>query len=212
MGGDTSHAAHLFAAYFHQDCLVEHPDWGSVVLEFRQCEPFELVRQAQAELEELLARSTEEDLRAFLFGPDMLSCYDPRPDGLTLTMWLQEIVRVLAGGSPHAGVEPTTQQARREAASIARSVLVDNFDPILAARQLGALRGSVGIAHDDPDFTMFVAIDSETDSLPVETERHQWSIEALTRLETEIAQARSWALSVGKPAFENVLRRFGTAG
>jgi len=33
----------------------------------------------------------------------------------------------------------------------------------------------------------------------------------LTRLQAEIAEARDWALSIGKPAFENVVRRFGTA-
>jgi hypothetical protein len=212
MGGDTSHAAHLFAAYFHQDCLVDDPDWGSVVLRFRQSEPFDLVRNAQAELEGLLARSTEAELQAFLFGLDSLCCYDPRPEGLSLTTWLSEIIQILAGGSPQFPIELTTLQARRKAASIARQVLMDDFDPIIAARQLGALRESAGVTRDDPDFTTFVAIDSETDSLPVETERHQWSTEALTKLGPEIAEARSWALTVGKAAFENVLRRFGTAG
>ena len=212
MGGDTSHAAHLFAAYFHQDCLVDDPDCGSVVLRFRQSERFDRVRMAQIELEDLLACSTEADLQTFLFGPDSLSCYDPRPDGLSLTTWLNEIVQILAGGSPGFPIEPATFQARRKAVLIARRVLVDDLDPIIAARLLNALRESVGVARDDPDFTTFVVIDSETDSLPVETERHQWSTEALTKLEPEIAQARSWALVVGRAAFENVVQRFGTAG
>jgi contact-dependent growth inhibition (CDI) system CdiI-like immunity protein len=212
MAGETSHAAHLFAAYFHQDCLLDDPDWGSVVLRFRQSEPFEVARNAQAELEELLARSTEQDLQAFLFGPETLCFYDPRPEGFTLTTWLQEIVHVLSGGSPHGPIEGSDLQARREVVLIARRALLGELDPIVAARRLGALRGSVGVTDHDPDFTTFVVIDSETDSLPVVTERDQWSPEALTRLEPEIAQARDWALSIGKPAFENVVRRFGTAG
>jgi hypothetical protein len=201
----------LFAAYLHQDCLLDDPDWGSVVLRFRQSEPFDLVRNAQAELEGLLARSTEEDLQAFLFGPQTLCFYDPRPEGFTLTLWLQEIVHVLSGGSPQDSIERSALEARRDVVLIARRALVGDLDPIVAARRLSALRWSVGLTDQDPDFTTFVVIDSETDSLPVVTERDQWSPEALTRLQAEIAEARDWALSIGKPAFENVVRRFGTA-
>jgi hypothetical protein len=85
-------------------------------------------------------------------------------------------------------------------------------DPILAARDLSALRFSVDVPEDDPDFTCFVAIDSETDALPIGPEREQWSTEALSRLDKEIVDARTWASTHGRLAFASVVRRFGKAG
>ncbi len=212
MGGETDYAEHLFSAYFHQDCLLDDPDWESVVLRFKESEPFDVVRTTQTELQILLARSDDADLEKFLFGPALLCFYDPRPEGLPLTAWLQEIVHLLAGGAPRSTDRLAISLARREAASIARRVLEDEFDPILATRQLGRLRRSVAVDNDDPDFTTFLVIDSETDALPVDSDRHQWSPEALSRLAIEVVDARSWALTQGRHAFESILRRFGAAG
>lgn len=41
------------------------------------------------------------------------------------------------------------------------------------------------------DFTTFDAVDSETDDLPVDTERRNWSEEALKRKDVEIAEAEA---------------------
>ncbi len=95
---------------------------------------------------------------------------------------------------------------------IARNVLTGTGDPILAAREPNALRFAVNTAEDEPDFICFVAIDSETDSLPVGSEREQWSSDALSRREKEIADASRWASTYGRQAFENVVARFGDAG
>src|SRR6187455_3699 len=142
MTGETKHAAHLFSAYFHRDWLVDDPDWESVVLRFMQSEPFDMVRSAQIEIENLLGQAEELELEKFLFGSTSLCFYDPRPDGLNLTVWLQEVVNLLADSSPSTTDSLALWQARRLAASIARHVIAGKFDPILASRQLVGLRWS----------------------------------------------------------------------
>jgi len=212
MSADTRHAAHLFRAYFHEDCLDDDPDWASVVIRYRTSEAFEIVRQTQVELVALLERSTEVDLESFLFGPGWMSCYDPRPEGLTLRDWLAEIIHLLAGGSAVSPVRAEISRSRREAVQIARRVLTEEGDPILAARELAALRFSVDVPQDDPDFACFTAIDSETDAFPVGQQGKLWSPRSLAALEPEIAQARTRALAVGREAFQSVVRRFSGAG
>jgi hypothetical protein len=208
MSTETKHAAHLFSAYFHQDCLVDDPDWESVVLRFRRSEPLDVVRRTQTELADLLKQPDESALERLLAD----SFYDPRPEGLSLRAWFEEILHLLAGGSPRTSDRMGISRSRREAAAVARGVLAGTRDPIVSARELARLRFSVGVNDDDPDFTCFVAIDSETDALPVGPERERWSAEALARLEQEITGARTWASTYGRLAFENVVRRFGEAG
>ncbi len=48
----TQRAAYLFGAYFHQDCLLDDPDWKAVVLRFKSSESLDVVRKTQAELQE----------------------------------------------------------------------------------------------------------------------------------------------------------------
>ncbi len=210
MTAKTEHAANLFGAY--QDWLVDDPDWESVVLRFRRSEPFEVVRTTQTELEDLLKRLGEHELEKFLFGPTQLSFYDPRPEGLSLRGWFEEIIHLLAGGSQRTSDRMGISLARRAAVDIARGVLAGTSDPITSARKLARLRFSVDVADDDSDFTCFVAIDSETDALPVGHERETWSADALVRLDKEIAEARTWATTYGRSAFESVVRRFGEGG
>ncbi len=211
MKHDAEHAAHLFAAYFHQDCLVDDPDWEGVVIRFKDSESFDSVRRTQAELEQLRETWSESDFYSFLFGFPLLCFYDPRPDGLTVRAWVREIVHLLAGAASATPEVVAISRARRKAMSIARNVLAGVGDAILASRELRALRFSLGVGEDDPDFTVFVAIDSETDSLPIGPDRALWSTEALARLENEVIEARRWANTQGRQAFENVLRRFGGA-
>lgn len=208
MSTESKHAVHLFSAYFHEDCLVDDPDWESVVLRFRRSEPFDVVRKTQTELEELLKRPDECAIGQVVAS----SSYDPRPEGLSLRTWFEEIIHLLAGGSPRDSDRMGISRSRREALAIASGVLAGTRDPIFSARELARLRFSVGVNADDPDFTCFVAIASETDALPVGHERERWSIEALARLEEEITRARTWASTYGRLAFENVARRFGEAG
>jgi hypothetical protein len=212
MSDEMRRASHLFEAYFHQDCLDDDPNWESIVLRFRDSEPFEIVRQTQSELTVILDRSSEVDLERFLFGSEFRSSYDPRPEGLTLRSWFEGIIHLLAGGSADRPDRSVVPHGRRKAVEIARRVLTEGDDPILAARELCALRHSIGIPRDDADFTCFVAIDSETDGIPVGQQRKLWSPESWARLEPEVTQAREWAMTVGREAFQNVVRRFSSTG
>jgi hypothetical protein len=101
----------------------------------------------------------------------------------------------------------SVETARRRAASIAREVL-DGRQPILAAAVLIArLRDDADIPADDPDFTAFVLIASETDHLPLGAERQYWAEEALREKDREIARADR-ARGFGLEACRNLVSRF----
>lgn len=102
--------------------------------------------------------------------------------------------------------------ARRAAVGFARAALAGSLDPLIAVQQLSRLRFLVGLPEDDSDFLCFVAIDSDTDTLPIGSERQFWSADALQQLEPRIEEARRHAAEDGKDAFANVVRRFSEAG
>ena len=77
---------------------------------------------------------------------------------------------------------------RGQIVAICESVLAEEIGVIAGSRRLNHLGLQLNGAHD-PDFITFVAVDSETDHLPVDSERANWSTEALARKDTEIAQA-----------------------
>lgn len=137
--------------------------------------------------------------------------YDPRPEGLSVRSWVEEIVHLLAGGSTRTADRTGLSRSRRQALAVARRALAGTHDPISSARERASLQYSVGVDADDPDFTRFVGIASEADSLPVESELGQWETEALARLEPERARGRQWAMTYGREALESVVRRFGGA-
>ena len=65
--------------------------------------------------------------------------------------------------------------------------------------------------QSDPDIVAFVAIDSETDALPVGEFRKLWLPEALDKLDPELQQAEAWAREVGTKACEALVKRFGAS-
>jgi hypothetical protein len=79
---------------------------------------------------------------------------------------------------------------------------------LIGARRLAILYYETDIAADDVDFLMFVAIDSETDSLPLGAVREHWDQSALARLESQIKQAELWASNVGNNACRSLIARF----
>jgi len=60
----------------------------------------------------------------------------------------------------------------------------------------------------DKDFLPFVAINSETDHLPVDRERSNWSEEALARKDKEIADAEAAYKECAFKACKKLIERF----
>ncbi len=97
---------------------------------------------------------------------------------------------------------------RERVVATARSMVDGSFSFLEGARTLSALRHDAAVREDDSDFMTFVAIDSETDDLPIGAIRQHWSQEALDKLDPEIKEAEEWARKVGLEACESLIRRF----
>ena len=93
---------------------------------------------------------------------------------------------------------------------------LDQVARAMLAGELSFLEGAiklVSIGHqaelnDDPDVSIFTAVTSETDHLPIGAVRQHWSPEALERLAPELQKAEEWARQVAGPACESLARRF----
>ena len=78
---------------------------------------------------------------------------------------------------------------RQKVVAIARELLAGRIGVVDAARQIDAFRGDrVGLDEFDPDFVTFLAIDSETDDLPLGETRRHWAADALAQKDREIAR------------------------
>ena len=77
---------------------------------------------------------------------------------------------------------------RGQLVAICESVLAEEMGVIAGSRRLNRL-GLQLYGARDPDFVTFAGVDSETDHLPVDSERANWSAEALERKDKEIAHA-----------------------
>lgn len=85
---------------------------------------------------------------------------------------------------------PDMERSRERLVETARAVLRGELGVIAGARAINRLRHDTVADPLDPDFLRFVAIDSDTDDLPVEAaERAHWDPEALAAKEAEIAEA-----------------------
>jgi hypothetical protein len=80
---------------------------------------------------------------------------------------------------------------------------------LLGSRVLAPLRPQSDASRYDQDFLVFVAIYSQTDTLPLGAVREDWDQHALARLEPEIEEAEQWASTVGANACRSLIARFG---
>src|SRR5688572_25757107 len=72
---------------------------------------------------------------------------------------------------------------------IAHAMLDGAVGIIEGSRRINDLRAALGIYHLDEDFVGFVAIDSETDTLPIAEVRTLWNEEALVEKDREVEEA-----------------------
>ncbi len=98
---------------------------------------------------------------------------------------------------------------RRRVVELARNILAGGIDVLDGSSKIASLRGELDIDLDDDDLMAFVAVESETDALPVGAEALNWSPEALARKQPELERARSWAIDVVREPCQNLVARFG---
>ena len=90
---------------------------------------------------------------------------------------------------------------------IVEKLLAGDLPFLEGATRLCAVRFDI-VSGRDPDFDVFVLIDSETDHLPREQQRQFWQSEALEKLQPEIEKSEQWARSIATDHCENIIRRF----
>lgn len=109
----------------------------------------------------------------------------------------------------YATHEEYARSVRRQIASTAQAMLDEQVSFLIGSRRLAALRHETDTPADDADFLIFVAIDSETDALPLDAVREHWDQGALARLQPEIEEAERWASTIGTDACRSLIARFG---
>lgn len=97
---------------------------------------------------------------------------------------------------------------RGKIVAVCEMVLREQIGVIAGSRQLVSL-GSALCGEHDEDFIPFLAVDSETDHLPVDGERRNWSIESLERKDKEISDYEASARS---EVFESCRKLISTFG
>jgi hypothetical protein len=100
---------------------------------------------------------------------------------------------------------------RGKIVAICEAVLREEIRVIAASRRLSRFGLELFDGHDE-DFEPFDAIDSETDRLPVDTERANWSVEALDRKDKEIARAEALYKNDAFVACRKLIERFRLEG
>lgn len=102
-----------------------------------------------------------------------------------------------------------TNDARRRVVAVAEAVLSGRVGVIEGARQLVALRSSVTNNDLDDDFIAFIAIDSETDTLPVGEVRKLWAADSLIAKDREIEGTEELYRDGAVEACRRLVARFG---
>jgi hypothetical protein len=94
--------------------------------------------------------------------------------------------------------EEHLRSVSRKIVAAAQGILSGKLGVIAGARQLCGLGHQVG-ADRDPDFIIFIGIDSESDDLPIGEARQHWNPEALRAKDAELA---NYEARVRERAFE----------
>ena len=94
------------------------------------------------------------------------------------------------------GMNDTSLFVRGKIVAVCHAIVNEEIGVIAGSRILDSLEFELmqygpGFFDRDADFMPFVAINSETDHLPVDRERKNWSEEALQRKDQEIAEAET---------------------
>jgi hypothetical protein len=104
----------------------------------------------------------------------------------------------------------TIERGRDRLVEAARAILRGDLGVIAGARVINRLRHEVAAHPADPDFLRFVAIDGDTDDLPVEAaERERWEPGALAAKDAEIVEAEAHWREAAEEGCRRLVERFG---
>ncbi|WP_295645980.1 DUF2489 domain-containing protein [uncultured Methylibium sp.] len=98
-----------------------------------------------------------------------------------------------------------------EVVRAATALLQDSLPLLAAVRALADLSRALEVDVDDPDFSLFVAVDSETDHLPGADARTASSSSWLTQCDRELAEVERVHGPAVRAAAERLLLRYATA-
>ena len=105
---------------------------------------------------------------------------------------------------------PQWEELCRKIHARAVDLLEERTGVIETARAISKLGYWAGLL-DDPDVSTFVAIDSETDTLPVGEVRQYWATHALENEDIEIDRAERLYAATARLAAEALVERFSWA-
>ncbi|MBS1793144.1 MAG: hypothetical protein JSS81_04785 [Acidobacteria bacterium] len=100
-----------------------------------------------------------------------------------------------------------TNFVRGKIVGICESILKEEIGIIAGSRKIISV-GFELLDNNDEDFLFFVGIESQTDHLPVDFERRNWSSEALERKDKEIAEFESDLREDVFKACQKLINRF----
>ena len=99
--------------------------------------------------------------------------------------------------------------AEQNVAQVAQAILDGRISIIAGARQIRQFCGGhAGLDERDPDLTTFVAIDSETDDLPIGDVRQYWARDALAQKDLQIARCEAIYREPALEAASHLVARF----
>jgi hypothetical protein len=98
---------------------------------------------------------------------------------------------------------------RAKIVEVAQAMLDGALGIIEGSRRLNDLREAMGIYHLDEDFVGFVAIDSETETLPVGEVRTRWNKEALVQQDRKVEEAERLYRDGALKDCRKLIARFG---
>jgi hypothetical protein len=102
-------------------------------------------------------------------------------------------------------------QQGTEIVKVAQAILDGTMDLIEGSRILHGLGHDIFADDHDPDFLIFVVIDSDTDHLPIGDVRQLWIENALLEKDEEIRKIRAFYRDDVVQACSRLILRFGNA-
>jgi len=108
-------------------------------------------------------------------------------------------------------MKKTVSKQGTEIVNVAQAILDGTMDLIEGSRILHGLGHDICADDKDPDFLIFVVIDSDTDHLPIGDVRQLWSENALVEKDEEIRKIRAFYKDDVAQACSRLILRFGNA-